>query len=182
MVVAALALCLAAAVPIPGADPTGVRDSSAALNAHLQALCAGGPQPPKGQCRLDVMPVERVLDLDSGVYRMESPLRFGRNLTCSGPVRVRGGTLLAGAGIGDGGFLVEAVDYIGQRKVGFALSFERVVFASNHTGGGLLANRTSFVTVSDCNFINFRTFGLWTSGADFRLDRSVLTLRFLRLR
>ena len=34
MVVAALALCLAAAVPIPGADPTGVRDSSAALNAQ----------------------------------------------------------------------------------------------------------------------------------------------------
>lgn len=39
----------------------------------------------------------------------------------------------------------------------------------------LLVNDTSFVTVADCNFRNFATFGIWTSGGDFRLDRSVLT-------
>lgn len=49
-----------------------------------------------------------------------------------------------------------------------------MVFASNFTGGGLLANRSSFTTVTNCNFVNFATFGVWSSGADFRLDRSVL--------
>jgi hypothetical protein len=50
----------------------------------------------------------------------------------------------------------------------------QVIFASNHTGGGLLVNESSFTTVTDCNFLNFATFGVWTSGADFRLDRCVL--------
>jgi hypothetical protein len=87
---------------------------------------------------------------------------------------VQDGTLTAGEGLGADRFLVEAVNYIGQRLVGMELSFHRVVFASNFTGGGLLVNRSSFTSVEHCNFINFATFGIWTSGGDFRLERSVL--------
>ena len=115
-----------------------------------------------------------VLDLASGIYRLDSPLLFDRNVSCTGPILVQQGTFLAGTGLNADRFLVEAVEYIGQRLVGMTLNFDRVVFASNFTGGGLLVNRSSFTTVSNCNFLNFATFGIWTSGGDFRLDRSVL--------
>lgn len=157
---------------IPGTDPTGEKDSSPALNAYLRKLCNGtdlpsGPRP-RG-------PGMRDLNLESGIYRMDSPLVIDSTVRCHGPVRVRDGTLLAGPGFGDDRFLVESVGpYWGGRFVGMTLSVEHVVFANNFTGGGLLANETSFVTVSDCNFINFATYGVWTTGGDFRLDRSIL--------
>ena len=158
---------------IPGADPTGQRDSSAALNAALRELCRD-ENPHAIHPRMERAPVERVLDLSSGVFRLDTPLAFDSTVTCTGPVRVRGGTLLAGPALPHDRFLVEAVGYIGQRLVGMTLSFQHVVFANNFTGGGLLVNRSSFTTVSDCNFLNFATYGIWTSGGDFRLDRSVL--------
>lgn len=153
---------------IPGADPTGQRDSSTALNAWLRALCG---KEPKGS---RVAPTERVLDLSDGLYLLDAPLLIDSTVNCTGPLRVRGGTLLAGPQLGDDRFLVEAVHRNFDRVVGMPLAFENVVFASNYTGGGLLVNESSFTTVADCNFINFATFGIWTSGADFRLDRSVL--------
>lgn len=107
-------------------------------------------------------------------YRLDSPLRIDSTVNCTGPLRVRGGTLLAGSGLGQDRFLVEAVHRNFDRVIGMPLSFEHVVFASNYTGGGLLVNDSSFTTVADCNFVNFATYGIWTSGADFRLDRSVL--------
>jgi hypothetical protein len=152
--------------PIPGADPSGKRDSSAALNDWLRMLCADpGTHAAPGQ---------RILDLEAGTYRLDEPLVIDSSVNCTGPLRVRGGTLLAGVGLAEDRFLVEDVHRNYDRVIGMPLSFEHVVFASNHIGGGLLVNDSSFTTVADCNFVNFATFGIWTSGADFRLDRSVL--------
>jgi hypothetical protein len=58
---------------------------------------------------------------------MNSPLMFSTStLKCVGPVVVREGTLLAGEGLGNDHFLVEAVNYIGARVVGMTLTFDRV--------------------------------------------------------
>ena len=168
---AARYVCCAAT--IPGTDPTGAKDSSKALNAYIRQLCAED-NPLNIDAHAVRAPRVVVVDLSSGIYRLDSPLIFDRNVSCTGPILVREGTLLAGTTLGFDRFLVEAVEYIGERLVGMTLTFDRVIFASNFTGGGLLVNKSSFTTVSNCNFLNFATFGIWTSGADFRLDRSVL--------
>ncbi len=168
-----MALLGLTAASIPGTDPGGKNDSSSALNQHLRKLCDTS-NPQHLHPRAVAAPQVVVLDLAGGIYRLDSPLEFNKNVTCTGPVTVTGGTLVAGDSLGADRFLVEAVNYIGQRLVGMELTFDRVVFASNFTGGGLLVNQSSFTTVSNCNFLNFATFGIHTSGGDFRLDRSVL--------
>ena len=42
------------------------------------------------------------------MYRLDSPLLIDRSVNCTGPVTVRGGTLLAGPGLASDRFLVEA--------------------------------------------------------------------------
>lgn len=115
-----------ASPPIPGSDPTGQVDSSAALNTHLRSRCnATNPdgRGPKGA----VAPAPVVIDLAGGIYRLDSPLRFdAATVKCVGPVTVRDGTLLAGQRLQPEEFLVEAVDYIGARMVGMPLTFDRV--------------------------------------------------------
>eukprot|EP00756_Hemistasia_phaeocysticola_P046565 Hpha_TRINITY_DN20353_c0_g1::TRINITY_DN20353_c0_g1_i1::g.138225::m.138225 len=91
LLVAAMGLGSSAAGPIPGADPTGVNDSSAALNAYVAALCEGVSSSP--------VPRDISVDLGGGVYRMDAPLALSRDLTCTGMIRVHDGTLLAGAGL-----------------------------------------------------------------------------------
>ena len=47
-----------------------------------------------------------------------------RSVNCSGPIRVVGGTLVAGNGFDTGRFLVEAVNRNFKRNTGLPLSFE----------------------------------------------------------
>ena len=113
MLTAALLLVVTGCSSIPGADPSGHLDSSSALNAAVRSLCnatafaaptaavasavVGSPAlaaPPI------IVPRDAVLDLAGGVYRMDAPLVVDRTVQCTGKLRVRGGTLLAGAALG----------------------------------------------------------------------------------
>ena len=73
---------------IPGADPTGVMDSAEALNAYLRKLCTED-NPSKLRPHAVRAPRIVVLDLASGIYRLDSPLLFNHNVSCTGPVLVR---------------------------------------------------------------------------------------------
>jgi len=61
---------------IPGTDPTGVVDSSTALNVQLRKLC-------DANANSIALPVT-ILDLESGIYRLDSPLSFNASVTCTG--------------------------------------------------------------------------------------------------
>ena len=153
----------AAAAGPPGSDPTGQTDSSAALNAAIRTLCeatADGPAPR-----------DAVLDLAGGIYRMDAPLAVNSSLRCSGMLRIKSGTLLASAALaqlGNHSFLVTVLDYWG----GLGVSLEQLIFASDSHGGGLRVDAAHHVHVSDSNFLNFATVGIWVSlKAAFALER-----------
>ena len=59
-----------------GSDPTGRRDSSAALNAAIHALCDATADSPA--------PQDAVLDLQGGVYLLDSPLVVNSSVRCTG--------------------------------------------------------------------------------------------------
>ena len=160
---ALLVLLVAAHATIPGADPTGRNDSSGALNTAIRSLCntttaavlvGGGAMP---------LPVARdaVLDLEGGVYRLDAPLAVDSSVRCTGMLRVRGGTLLAGEALGTHGanhsFLLTVLSYWG----GTGVALEQLVFASNGTGGGLRVDAAHHVHVADSVFLNFATTGIW---------------------
>ena len=130
---------------------------------------------------LAAVPVDAVLDLAGGVYRMDAPLAINSTLNCSGKLYVRGGTLLAGPGLlaqatTNMSFLATVIDYWG----GTGVSFEHVVFASNNIGGGLRVDAAHHVHVRGCQFFNFATYGIHGSkyvgmGHDLSIDNSRLT-------
>ena len=160
------------AVRPPGSDPTGQRDSSAALNAAIRALCDATADSPA--------PRDVVLDLQGGIYLLDSPLVVNSTVRCSGTLRIRSGTLLASVALGSLGsnhsFLVTVLDYWG----GLGVSLEQLVFASNFHGGGLRVDAAHHVHVSDSNFLNFATIGIWGSkllgmGHELAVDRCRLT-------
>lgn len=166
---------------IPGADPTGRVDSSAALNAAIRSLCNGTVFLEANVNTYAVPSIARsvVLDLEGGVYRMDAPLAVDRTVRCTGKLRVRDGTLLAGQPLGKLGnhsFLVTVLEYWG----GLGVSLEHLVFASNGTGGGLRVDSAHHVHVTDSVFVNFATVGVWGSallgmGHDLVVDRCRLT-------
>jgi hypothetical protein len=183
---------------IPGADPTGERDSSAALNAQIRALCnatcdpIGGHDACKSSPRtaMGTAPRDAVLDLQGGVYRLSAPIAVDSTVACSGTLRIRDGTLLADISLADHrvptkgnplgtnhSFLITVLDYWN----GLGVSLEHIVFASNGTGGGLRVDAAHHVHVSDSNFLNFVTIGIWGSnllsgsGHDLAVDRCRLT-------
>ena len=183
-------LLLAAHAAIPGADPTGRTDSSAALNAAIRSLCnvtAAGAAVPVllgggGAALLPavVAPRDAVLDLAGGVYRLDAPLAVDSSVRCTGMLRVRDGTLLAGEALGALGanhsFLVTVLSYWG----GTGVSLEQLVFASNGTGGGLRVDAAHHVHVADSVFLNFASVGVWGSallgmGHDLCVDRCRLS-------
>ena len=93
---------------------------------------------------------------------------------------MRSGTLLASAALGNLGsnhsFLVTVLDYWG----GLGVSLEQLVFASDSHGGGLRVDAAHHVHVSDSNFLNFATVGIWGSkllgmGHELAVDRCRLT-------
>eukprot|EP01065_Artemidia_motanka_P007453 TRINITY_DN1370_c0_g1_i3.p2 TRINITY_DN1370_c0_g1~~TRINITY_DN1370_c0_g1_i3.p2 ORF type:complete len:409 (+),score=120.09 TRINITY_DN1370_c0_g1_i3:56-1228(+) len=160
------------------ADPTGATDASAALNLAIRKLCP--LQPPKHQTGLwDAAPRDQVLDLESGRYRLDSPLVVNASTPCAGVLRIQRGTLVAGEALGGHGnssFLVTVTGYWS----GLGVSLEQIVFANNHTGGGLRVDAAHHVHVSDSNFINFATVGIWGSkllgmGHDLSVDRCRMT-------
>ena len=164
----------AASTPVPpdGSDPTGQRDSSAALNAAIRVLCDATADSPG--------PRDAILDLAGGVYLLDSPLAVNSTVRCSGTLRIRSGTLLGSAALGSLGsnhsFLVTVLDYWG----GLGVSLEQMVFASDSHGGGLRVDAAHHVHVSDSAFLNFATIGIWGSnllgmGHDLAVDRCRLT-------
>ena len=101
------------AADIPGADPTGKTDSAAALNRAVRAACDASATGRRGA----VAPVGVVLDLGAGLFRLDNPLIIDGTVNCSGPVRVRDGTLVAGT-LDPTRFLVEATNRNFNRPTG----------------------------------------------------------------
>jgi len=151
-----VSVCLTAvaAVGIPGTDPTGGNDSSAALNNYIRDLCVNTSA---------IWPRDVVVDLAGGVYRLDAPLAINASITgCTGVIRITGGTLLAGVGLGGHGnssFLVTVLNYWG----GLGVTLERIVFACNHVSGGVRVDAAHHVHILDSNFVNFATVGVWGS-------------------
>ena len=177
-----LLLLTAAHAIIPGADPTGRNDSSAALNTAIRSMCnaTAGTAMVDGSAMLLPVARDAVLDLSGGVYRLDAPLAVDSGVRCTGMLRVRGGTLLAGEALGTRGsnhsFLVTVLSY----WAGTGVSLEQLVFASNGTGGGLRVDAAHHVHVVDSVFLNFATTGIWGSallgmGHDLAVDRCRLT-------
>eukprot|EP00937_MAST-01D_sp_MAST-1D-sp2_P005467 g5467.t1 len=172
---------------IPGADPSGRFDSSAALNTAVRSLCnataaaaATAVGASAGAALTIMAPRDAVLDLAGGVYRMDAPLVIDSTVRCSGKLRVRGGTILAGDALGALGanhsFLVTVLEYWN----GLGVSLEHIIFANNGTGGGLRVDAAHHVHVTDCQFVNFKSVGVWGSallgmGHDLVVDRCRLT-------
>lgn len=169
LLVAALASALAAPPAIPGADPTGQNDSSIALNLYVRALCAAAA------------PLQEVaLDLGFGVYRMDEALAINSSVSgCSGTLRIRSGTLLAGPPLGTRGnhsFLVTVLGYWTPGGV----ELQQLTLACANTSGGLRVDSAGHVHLSDAKVLNFATFGVWGSallrgsGHDLVVERSLL--------
>jgi hypothetical protein len=135
-------------------------------------------------------PRDAVLDLNGGVYRLSEPIAVDPTVACSGTLRIRDGTLLADEALANHrvpsesnplgtnhSFLVTVLDYWN----GLGVSLEKIVFANNGTGGGLRVDAAHHVHVSDSNFLNFATIGIWGSkllsgtGHDLAVDRCRLS-------
>ena len=167
--------CLAAAaaspsLPIPGTDPTGRTDSSHGLNAYVMSLCKGSSNYSTGSVddagaivsTALAVPRDVHVDLQGGVYRMDSPLQFNSTLApfCTGMVRVTDGTLLAGEGLRrfepfNESFLVTVLGYWG----GLGISMDRINFASNFTGGGVRVDASHHVHIVDRSVCCCKTIG-----------------------
>ena len=169
----AAALLLLARSTIPGADPTGVVDSSAALNAAIRVLCNATCVPSEHRGGVGhSAPITVNLDLEGGVYRLTQPIAVNSTVACTGKLRIHDGTLLAdptlaeyrGAPAGavdsaNHSFLVTVLDW--WNGLGFTL--DRVVFASNGTGGGVRVDAAHHVHILNSQFVNFATVGIWGS-------------------
>lgn len=171
---------------IPGADPTGHNDSSAALNAFVRQQCgAAAAAAPAGVGlalgALSSAPVDVSVDLGGGLYRMDAPLVINSSVPCTGMLRIHDGTLFAGPGLqrfaaSNESFLVTVLDYWN----GLGVSLDRLVFASNFTGGGVRVDAAHHVHVVDSNFVNFETHAVWGSallgmGHELAVDRCRMT-------
>ena len=176
---------LASCGTIPGADPTGVADSSAALNKAIRVLCNATRVSPLGA----VVARDASLNLASGVYRLSAPIVVNASVACTGVLRIHDGTLLADSSLADHrvpsesnpagtnhSFLVTVLDYWN----GLGVTLDHIVFASNKTGGGLRVDAAHHVHVVDSQFLAFATVGIWGSnllgsGHDLAVDRCLLT-------
>jgi hypothetical protein len=149
----------------PPGDPTGQRDSSAALNAELRRLCNEPPPPALSlvSAGLGGIPRDVTLDLQGGVFRLDSPIVVNSSLKCTGVLHIRGGTLYAGQALAAHGtnhsFLVEVLEYWN----GLGVSLTDLNFASNGIGGGLRVDTAHHVHVQSSTFLNFATQGIWGS-------------------
>jgi hypothetical protein len=149
----------------PPGDPTGQRDSSAALNAELRRLCNEPPPAALSlvSAGLEGIPRDVTLDLQGGVFRLDSPIVVNSSLKCTGVLHIRGGTLYAGQALAAHGtnhsFLVEVLEYWN----GLGVSLTDLNFASNGTGGGLRVDAAHHVHVQSSTFLNFATQGIWGS-------------------
>lgn len=178
---AALTFLLAADASIPKADPTGHKDSSRALNEYIRSRCSTTTalcgSATIGKC---MAPVGAIVDLEGGIYRLDAPIEVNSSLQCSGVLRIRNGTLLAGSGLAslqsqNKSFLVTVMQYWQDLGV----SLEKLVFASNFTGGALRVDAAHHVHVRDSNFVNFASYAIWgskSSRAGPRFDRAGLPL------
>eukprot|EP00041_Stephanoeca_diplocostata_P015989 m.310998 g.310998 ORF g.310998 m.310998 type:complete len:358 (+) comp20216_c0_seq13:110-1183(+) len=168
---------------IPGADPTGVNDSSAALNRAIRNICNATAMHTESSTLLGVdrVPRDAVLDLGGGIFRLNAPIAVDDTVVCTGVLRIMRGTLLADERLADMGgnnsFLVTVISYWN----GLGVSLEQMVFASNGTGGGVRVEAAHHVHIVDSNFLNFATVGIWgsrvtgVSGHELAVDRCRLT-------
>jgi hypothetical protein len=134
-----------------GGDPTGVQDSTQALQTALSSaasLSASNALPgATGSGGVGV-------DLGGGTYRITSPLL----LHYFNGIRVFGGTIVAGVGFPPTGCLL---DVQGQGN----LVFEDLTLDSNHTGGGMRVDNVVEVTVRSLFFLHYSSFGIWGDDA-----------------
>jgi hypothetical protein len=154
----------------PGADPTGVNDSSVSLNKEIRRLCA------------NALPWQNVeLNLGNGIFRLDEALTINSSVIgCSGKLRISDGTLVAGANLGARGanesYLLMALGYWAS-----GVEFARLVLACNHTSGGLRVDSAGHVHLFDSKIVNFATRGVWGShllpgsGHDLVIARCLFT-------
>jgi len=130
-----------------GADPTGARDSAAAIRAAIAAALnrtAALPGPASGNV---------VVSLEGGRFRVDSPVTFPAS--GGGYVTLRSGALVAGPDFPADGFLLD------MRAGSFVYtSFLGLFLDSAHSGGGLALSGSLRTSVTDCYFSRFSTTGL----------------------
>lgn len=154
-----------------GADPTGVADSTAALQHCVELLWnASRPSGSLGTAsdpQLDLGGA--TLDLAGGVYLISSPIVFptpgARNF------QVRGGTLRAASTFPESRFLFE-LNYTEASYVENAV-FQDIVFDGGRwlRGGGLCSAENLHVRVQGCWFLRFGTTGLFVlNGHELYVD------------
>ena len=123
-----------------GADPTGKADSSMAFAKALRHASSN--------------PAMVTLSLEGGSYRIGSPIVV-EGSPCSF-VTVQDGTLLASPVFPQGRYMLEVFQCTG-------LAFDRLVFESNHTGGGLRLDGALQTTVTRSFFHSFASHGIYGS-------------------
>ena len=153
-----------------GADPTGVNDSSLALNREIRRLCAVA------------LPRQNVeLSLENGIFRLDESLTINSSVVgCSGKLRISDGTLVAGPNLSGRGtnssYLLMALGYWAS-----GLELSRLVLACNHSVGGLRVDSAGHVHLFDSKIVNFATNGVWGShllpgaGHDLVIARCLFT-------
>eukprot|EP00040_Diaphanoeca_grandis_P013918 m.70316 g.70316 ORF g.70316 m.70316 type:complete len:537 (+) comp24210_c0_seq1:213-1823(+) len=160
-----------------GGDPSGVADSTAALQHCVELLWNASRPSTRGlggtsDPQLDLGGA--TLDLAGGVFLISSPIVFpsqgARNF------QVRGGTLRAASTFPETGFLLE-LNYTEGSYVENAV-FEDMVFDGGRElrGGGLCTVENLHVRVQGCWFLRFGTTGLYVlNGHELYVDDTWLS-------
>jgi hypothetical protein len=126
-----------------GADPTGVNDSTAAIQAAVDA--AGNTSAPVP----DVYGGKLTVHLEGGSYMVSKPIQVGEAYG----VAITGGSLFASAAFPPDGYLLNGE----QPK---QLSLSTLTLDARHIGGCLRLDMGLQIIVTDVLFYGFRTHGV----------------------
>jgi hypothetical protein len=134
-----------------GADPTGMKDSSAAITGAIVAALNRSAVIGRKAAGRQIGNV--IVSLEGGQYRLDSPVVFPAS--GGGYVTVQDGALIAGPPFNSSEFLVD------MSVGGYVyVSFLGVYFDSQHRGGNLKIADCLRTTVRNCYFSAFSLHGL----------------------
>lgn len=131
-----------------GADPTGVADSTAAIQAAVDAAAnTTAPVP-------DVCGGKLTIHLEGGTYMISKPIQVGD----AHGVAISGGTLFAAT-------TFPPDDYLINGESPSLLSFDTMTIDARHIAGCLRLDMGLQIIVSDVLFYGFRTHGVLADNA-----------------
>ncbi|KAF5178241.1 Polygalacturonase qrt3 [Thalictrum thalictroides] len=142
-----------------GADPTGAKDSSAAiLNALADAFkVSSGLELLRGVHDLG----GAVIDLQGASYKIDHPIRLPAQ--GGGNVVIKSGSLRASSLFPGNRHLIEIWSPSSQNTVGFYyedITFHDILFDSSFRGGGIYVIDSVRIRIDNCFFIHFSTQGI----------------------